>query len=40
MPVNLPASHSDFADEYPDTEVIGTDVSSIQPGWVPPNLTV
>ncbi|KAK1763691.1 S-adenosyl-L-methionine-dependent methyltransferase [Phialemonium atrogriseum] len=28
----------DFADEYPDTEVIGTDVSPIQPGWVPPNL--
>lgn len=29
---------SDFADEYPDAEVIGTDISPIQPGWVPPNL--
>ncbi|KAK4154797.1 secondary metabolism regulator LAE1 [Chaetomidium leptoderma] len=28
----------DFADEYPDVEVIGTDISPIQPGWVPPNL--
>lgn len=28
----------DFADEYPDTEVIGTDISPIQPGWIPPNL--
>ncbi|KAJ9142423.1 Methyltransferase domain-containing protein [Pleurostoma richardsiae] len=28
----------DFADEYPDTEVIGTDISPIQPSWVPPNL--
>ncbi|CAI4216027.1 unnamed protein product [Parascedosporium putredinis] len=27
----------DFADEYPDTEVIGTDLSPIQPTWVPPN---
>ncbi|UPK94434.1 hypothetical protein LCI18_005369 [Fusarium solani-melongenae] len=27
----------DFADEYPQCEVIGTDVSPIQPGWVPPN---
>ncbi|KAK3323198.1 S-adenosyl-L-methionine-dependent methyltransferase [Cercophora scortea] len=29
----------DFADEHPGTEVIGTDVSPIQPGWVPPNLS-
>ncbi|KAH8883770.1 S-adenosyl-L-methionine-dependent methyltransferase [Thozetella sp. PMI_491] len=28
----------DFADEHPGCEVIGTDISAIQPGWVPPNL--
>ncbi|KAK3399768.1 S-adenosyl-L-methionine-dependent methyltransferase [Sordaria brevicollis] len=28
----------DFADEYPNAEVIGTDVSPIQPTWVPPNV--
>jgi ubiquinone/menaquinone biosynthesis C-methylase UbiE len=28
----------DFADEFPDCEVIGTDISPIQPSWVPPNL--
>ncbi|KAF5963772.1 methyltransferase [Fusarium bulbicola] len=28
----------DFADEYPNAEVIGTDISPIQPDWVPPNL--
>lgn len=28
----------DFADEFPDAEVTGTDISPIQPGWVPPNL--
>ncbi|RJE26710.1 hypothetical protein PHISCL_00941 [Aspergillus sclerotialis] len=28
----------DFADLYPSTSVIGTDLSPIQPGWVPPNL--
>lgn len=28
----------DFADENPQAEVIGTDVSPIQPSWVPPNL--
>ncbi|KAI9172851.1 hypothetical protein HJFPF1_02365 [Paramyrothecium foliicola] len=27
----------DFADEFPSSEVIGTDISPIQPGWVPPN---
>ncbi|KAI9784702.1 MAG: hypothetical protein M1816_000767 [Peltula sp. TS41687] len=27
-----------FADEHPESEVIGTDLSPIQPGWVPPNL--
>jgi len=28
----------DFADDFPDCEVTGTDISPIQPGWVPPNL--
>lgn len=28
----------DFADEFPNCEVIGTDLSPIQPTWVPPNL--
>ncbi|KAI5460193.1 S-adenosyl-L-methionine-dependent methyltransferase [Mariannaea sp. PMI_226] len=28
----------DFADAFPGTEVIGTDISPIQPSWVPPNL--
>lgn len=28
----------DFADEYPNAEVIGTDISPIEPFWVPPNL--
>jgi ubiquinone/menaquinone biosynthesis C-methylase UbiE len=27
----------DMADEYPDAEVIGFDISPIQPAWVPPN---
>ncbi|RMJ22774.1 Methyltransferase [Aspergillus sp. HF37] len=27
----------DVADEYPGATVIGTDLSPIQPGWVPPN---
>ncbi|KAK1633509.1 S-adenosyl-L-methionine-dependent methyltransferase [Colletotrichum phormii] len=27
----------DFADMYPSAEVIGVDISPIQPGWVPPN---
>lgn len=31
-------SDSDFADEFPETEVIGTDISPIQPDLVPPNL--
>ncbi|KAF4984492.1 hypothetical protein FZEAL_340 [Fusarium zealandicum] len=34
----LDATHSDFGDMYPDTEVIGTDLSPIQPSWVPPNV--
>ncbi|SPJ78268.1 uncharacterized protein FTOL_06657 [Fusarium torulosum] len=28
----------DFADEHPNIEVIGTDLSPIQPSWVPPNV--
>ncbi|KAJ5555405.1 hypothetical protein N7535_007840 [Penicillium sp. DV-2018c] len=28
----------DFADSYPSAEVTGTDLSPIQPSWVPPNL--
>ncbi|KAK4153508.1 Phosphomethylethanolamine N-methyltransferase [Chaetomidium leptoderma] len=28
----------DFADKYPNTQVTGTDISPIQPTWVPPNL--
>ncbi|KAK3400626.1 S-adenosyl-L-methionine-dependent methyltransferase [Sordaria brevicollis] len=28
----------DFADKYPNATVIGTDLSPIQPTWVPPNL--
>ncbi|KAH8675191.1 S-adenosyl-L-methionine-dependent methyltransferase [Ilyonectria robusta] len=28
----------DFADEFPNVEVIGTDLSPIQPTWVPPNV--
>ncbi|KAK7430702.1 hypothetical protein QQZ08_002746 [Neonectria magnoliae] len=29
---------NDFADEYPNAEVTGTDISPIQPTWVPPNV--
>ncbi|KAF2969657.1 hypothetical protein GQX73_g3949 [Xylaria multiplex] len=29
---------SDFADQYPHTEVIGVDISPSQPQWIPPNL--
>ncbi|KAH8600963.1 S-adenosyl-L-methionine-dependent methyltransferase [Bisporella sp. PMI_857] len=29
----------DFADAYPSAEVIGLDLSPIQPQWLPPNLT-
>ncbi|KAF5578262.1 mRNA 3 end-processing YTH1 [Fusarium pseudocircinatum] len=28
----------DFADDFPEANVTGTDISSIQPDWVPPNL--
>ncbi|KAF9891047.1 hypothetical protein FE257_004982 [Aspergillus nanangensis] len=27
----------DFADEHPEAEVIGNDLSPIQPAWIPPN---
>ena len=29
----------DFADEFPSCQVLGTDLSPIQPPWVPPNCT-
>jgi SAM-dependent methyltransferase len=29
----------DFADMFPSAEVIGTDLSAIQPSWLPPNLS-
>ncbi|RPA82277.1 S-adenosyl-L-methionine-dependent methyltransferase [Ascobolus immersus RN42] len=28
----------DFADQYPECQVIGTDLSPVQPTWVPPNV--
>ncbi|CAG8972001.1 hypothetical protein HYALB_00008286 [Hymenoscyphus albidus] len=28
----------DFADQYPEAHIIGSDLSPIQPGWIPPNL--
>ncbi|TVY49618.1 Secondary metabolism regulator [Lachnellula occidentalis] len=28
----------DFADRHPESFVIGSDLSPIQPGWIPPNL--
>jgi SAM-dependent methyltransferase len=28
----------DFADEYPEAQVLGVDLSPIQPGFVPPNV--
>ena len=33
----LAFSPMDFADEFPSAAVIGTDLSPIQPSWVPPN---
>lgn len=38
MTGSLTDSHSDFADEFPNAEVTGTDLSPIQPAWVPPNV--
>lgn len=29
----------DFADGFPSAQIVGTDLSPIQPSWVPPNLT-
>lgn len=29
----------DFADEFPSAQIVGTDLSPIQPSWIPPNLT-
>ena len=29
---------ADFGDEFPNCEVIGTDLSPMQPSWVPPNV--
>ena len=31
-------ARSDFAEQYPQAEVIGSDLSPCQPQWVPPNL--
>ncbi|KAM5357392.1 hypothetical protein ACJZ2D_016316 [Fusarium nematophilum] len=28
----------DFGDDFPEAEVVGTDISPIQPSWVPPNV--
>ncbi|KAM6516817.1 hypothetical protein FSOLCH5_007759 [Fusarium solani] len=28
---------TDFADQFPSAQVIGTDISPIQPSWIPPN---
>lgn len=38
MKVNTKQISSDFAEDNPLAEVIGTDLSPIQPGFVPPNL--
>ncbi|EFW99172.1 sam dependent methyltransferase [Grosmannia clavigera kw1407] len=29
----------DFADEHPDAQVVGIDLSPIQPSWIPPNVS-
>ena len=31
------STHRDFADQYPSSQVIGTEISPIQSPWVPPN---
>jgi hypothetical protein len=33
----LTSSARDFADQFPSAEIVGTDISPIQPPWVPPN---
>ena len=35
---NLVATHSEFGDQYPSAEVTGTDLSPMQPSFVPPNV--
>ncbi|CCE28059.1 uncharacterized protein CPUR_01533 [Claviceps purpurea 20.1] len=32
------SSNSEFAEQFPNASVIGTDLSPCQPQWVPPNL--
>jgi hypothetical protein len=32
-----PVLDRDFADKFPSAQVVGTDLSGIQPNWVPPN---
>jgi len=32
------STKSDFADLHPSAHVVGTDLSPIQPTWIPPNL--
>jgi len=32
------SNHSDFAENYPNAQVIGTDLSPMQPRYVPPNV--
>jgi SAM-dependent methyltransferase len=34
----LSNADGDFADEHPDTEVIGIDITPTQSSWVPPNV--
>ena len=38
MTYELTDCASDFGDQFPNCEVIGTDVSPIQSTWVPPNV--
>ncbi|KAH8884102.1 S-adenosyl-L-methionine-dependent methyltransferase [Thozetella sp. PMI_491] len=38
LDVGTGTATSDFADEHPNCSVIGTEISPIQPSWVPPNL--
>ena len=35
---NADAVNSDFADEHPSSEVVGVDLSPIQPNFIPPNV--
>ncbi|KAG6085741.1 hypothetical protein E4U16_002115 [Claviceps sp. LM84 group G4] len=34
----LTKSNGEFADQFPNTSVIGTDLSPCQPQWIPPNV--